>query len=116
MTFTCTCEGNEVKKLLLSETTKLKVIGQWTTRYRETNWYNTVDIDPVLYHCKKGTTLMNWNEKTLKCYYKSTAYHMHRQFYEVFNWKDKSTGKILIDHFKQMCYSTTDCTPMKYSH
>jgi hypothetical protein len=92
------------------------VIGKWTTRYREKNWYNTVDVDPVLYHCKNGATLMNWNEKTLHCYYKSTAYPMHRQFYEIFNWKNKSTGKLLVDHHKQMCYHPTDCTPMKYSH
>lgn len=115
--FSCKCGDAEPLVLKYSDNkAKLRIMGSLTSRFLSNNWYKTIDVDPVLYQCTQGTVKYNYNEKSKSCYHISDRLYIYRQFYEIYNWKGKTEGKSLIDHFRQSCFHKEDCTPMKFSH
>lgn len=59
---------------------------------------------------------MNYNSETNKCYYGDHEWNVYRQFYDVYNWPGKTSGKWLVDHHRALVFDNNNCVPMKYDH
>lgn len=66
MVYICTCDG--VEERVLASSNKVAVFGRKASRYLNSEWYNVIDVDPVLFKCKGTRGEFNFNYKENKCY------------------------------------------------